>query len=1635
MTKTKNNFIYSSQNDKKTQYISRSTNKKISTEKNKKNKNNNNQKDNFKMSSTLMEMNRFQNQNNKYKKYTSDFFQNNSLYNLISKNHSNNFNYKNNIKVISIPKTKLLIQDNSGNNSSLIFNINEDQKNKNNNSVISSNKQNNSKQKMCEGDSRTNIKNSYKNKDINIQKYSIKKNCQQNYGKYINSNNNSKEENIIKNKNNFNCNINKNGFNDNELLIDSKNNNNYITYHKNKNNINNKYILQKILSNLFSSNKKKNNIKKDNNNNRENKFINDSFNNNKIANMKNINKNRIINEHTNIDKRRETPKLKSNNSNNKKISGLFSANHKDKDSNIITDIRNSKSKKANENLSKRNLSINIHSYNINECKFKTSINYEIFNKKPDKDIPKLNLNQVFNLKLYDKNKINNNNNYCNNNNNISIKNDKNIKDINNINSINNNNNNNNNNININSKNKILYFFNINNNLNNNNNNNNDNLINKPNNIHNSNNSNNSNTIHNYNIKKEQNSTNSTSVNVNIIKNNNNSNNNNNNKKTKFTPKNIYKEIRKSHLQRFFSYSKEKTNIKNNIIFMKNIKKINFNENKKSTSKNSTRRWIKSNDNKSQSINKPNNYNSSSKYKKEKEINDTYINLRKRRSKYADINKIIEINNLKCLKHINNSEINNLKKYNNNFNTNETINKNNERRNNHSASHNNLNNKQKYDINRIGNLFKPIIEKNIRGSYKEANRKKHNFEVISSVGKKNKNKNKINNHNNNYSNKKIKNQSNEYYKNIKINKYNGIYLSNKKENNYNNNNANNKLEMEEMVNYEIDENKTKENIIQNSLTMYSIYILSKYYDNCDKIGISKISIYDKNKNLIPIEYSNTNEGINVNHLFNINLQGNELNNFPLISLFKENFCINFYIKNINNSFLDYIYIYNFSDLNNGISPVKDIKIFKTTNLYYNLLYKGCLNENSLNVIKISNYINEEENKENIFASANDYESNEKYNIIKNNEKSLTFNIFKSLINVNMDNDNNFKINRFNSARNTFNTNRYSEDINNKNNNNNYNENNNISMNNNEIIENNENILFFQTNYGNNNQLLNSYKDLSKTNISHLNYYDNDFNLNNQNENETNFSKTMKLPNFSNKLFLNSYNSAFDDVDNLFRTSIGYKNKPEDSEINNNINENNNNNNNYDNNINVNDNNNYDNNINVNDNNYGNNINVNVNDNNYNNNLNINDYNNNNYFFDNNDIDKNYIEFNKINIFLKSNYGHRKYIGLTGIIFIDEKNEKLDIEKAQRIGALPKDLRTIYNDDSDNRIFENVFNGINNTNDPDNMWVTRLKKNDTTPYLELYFEEKIKLSKIIIYNYNQKDKLEIGTKSIDIFLDDYYYKTISLVQGTGEVANIKNDNNSNDFGQEICFNNEYENFETINKLCSTTGFTLYNKEENNEIKYASNLFEQCYETPYLPSGNFIKFQFISYYFDNNNEYEYEYNYNNIKENDFYLGINNIEIFNEDGINILNNNKDNKKLNYRSVSNREINRNNEEENNNYILIKGNYIETDDQNKYYDNENNLFYFFDKLIQISYIKITPISNDINNLYNNNVYKIKEIKIFCEDKIIFEGEIYKNKPTIILFTSENKLVKDINQNYLTKYINKRRVEEIQTNDYCSLILN
>ena len=206
----------------------------------------------------------------------------------------------------------------------------------------------------------------------------------------------------------------------------------------------------------------------------------------------------------------------------------------------------------------------------------------------------------------------------------------------------------------------------------------------------------------------------------------------------------------------------------------------------------------------------------------------------------------------------------------------------------------------------------------------------------------------------------------------------------------------------------------------------------------------------------------------------------------------------------------------------------------------------------------------------------------------------------------------------------------------------------------------------------------------------------------------------------------------------------------------------------------------------------------------------------------------------------------------------------------------------------------------------------------------------------------------------------------------------------------------------------------KNINNKIiKYASLLYKQCYETPYLPKGYNIKLVLLSNYYKGiapNEEIDL------LKYTD--IGFNKIEIFDEEGKNII------KNMKHKIISNCEIFHNDiQNENNEKLIING------AQN---ENGNNcLFYLFDTPNKISYIKFYPLKEKNKSILNS----VKEIKIFCDCNIIFEGELYLDKPTVILFTSEKKIVNEIDENYLTKEINERSYKEEKNEKYISLMLN
>ena len=768
--------------------------------------------------------------------------------------------------------------------------------------------------------------------------------------------------------------------------------------------------------------------------------------------------------------------------------------------------------------------------------------------------------------------------------------------------------------------------------------------------------------------------------------------------------------------------------------------------------------------------------------------------------------------------------------------------------------------------------------------------------------------------------------------------------------------------------EIDENKIMENISQNTLTMYTIYLLSKNYKNYEnrKIGIKKIQIFDYNDEEIPIICYNTNADFDNGKLFNsamtkINLIYNSSTiseEVSLITNINKNIHINFYLNNIKSNLVKYIKIFNFYSAEEKIYPVKNIELFKG-NIE---LFKGILSTD-ITEIQISNNTNDSNKYERNFSSS---KTKTQKNGNSNNNKKETNSLWD----------------KYHTARN----NMLFNYIENENDNNSEKENisNKENANNNKIINSiNSNI---------NRNTINIHINNNGDNISNLELLKNLKNTQNNNnekqklfnENNNFYYYSLGIPNVNNDNNINDNidnNEIQDEKNNILRTSINKQrnmaidkipfNKEYTPTDFNNIEEN-----------------------------YSNEVSFNANANtniSTNTNININV----NYTYKN----SNYIEFNKIKLVLISNYGHKKYVGLTGIEFYNLRGEQVHIETAQTIGALPKDLHTIYEDDSEERIFENVFNNFNNTNEKENMWVTKLKKNEPKTFLELYFKDKLKISKIKIYNYNEKNNLEICTKHIQIFLDDRYFDTIFLNQGTGEVAfdyisSDKNklidddDNKPHDFGQDIIF--------PLKSLKS-------DEKNKTEIKYASFLYEQNYETPFMPCGTCIKFQFLSNFYKG----ESKSNYSDLKYND--IGIDSIEIYNDKNFNIA----DRKYTKYKLISNCEIFKDNK----NKIILNG----APNEENY---DNCLFYLYEEEVKISYIKFYPLSKNLLSVLNS----VNEVKISCDNKIIFEGNLYYEQPTIVLFTCDMKITKNINEKYLTKKYVRQSVEE-RKEDYISLILN
>ena len=354
---------------------------------------------------------------------------------------------------------------------------------------------------------------------------------------------------------------------------------------------------------------------------------------------------------------------------------------------------------------------------------------------------------------------------------------------------------------------------------------------------------------------------------------------------------------------------------------------------------------------------------------------------------------------------------------------------------------------------------------------------------------------------------------------------------------------------------------------------------------------------------------------------------------------------------------------------------------------------------------------------------------------------------------------------------------------------------------------------------------------------------------------------------------------------------------------------------------------------------------------------------------------HIKCQSIIIKILSNYGHKHQVGLTGIILIDKNGDHINIPHSLTSNSNLKHLH-IYSTERDYLSVDNLFTTQNMTIYQKHMWITNIK--DNPPSICLNFLKKITLSEIKIYNYNNPQYLDKCAKEISIIFDNQTEPIdIYLHKGIGSTIV--------DYSQSIKFP-----FVPFN-------YTLDELEPFKQIKYASMLYDQKFETPYLPSGFIYKIALIESWGGSQTE---------------YIALDKVVFYDQLG---------RKRTDYKSnIMNHKLldNNNNNalyfEKFKNYKKCQNNHIDTD--------MNDIYFIFDNIISVSQIKIFNYTQNINQ-------SIKRVIIHCDDKMIFNGEVNKYSRlnqgiTSILFTCDLNVTKDVKECELPGFNERDFKEEL-----------
>ena len=350
--------------------------------------------------------------------------------------------------------------------------------------------------------------------------------------------------------------------------------------------------------------------------------------------------------------------------------------------------------------------------------------------------------------------------------------------------------------------------------------------------------------------------------------------------------------------------------------------------------------------------------------------------------------------------------------------------------------------------------------------------------------------------------------------------------------------------------------------------------------------------------------------------------------------------------------------------------------------------------------------------------------------------------------------------------------------------------------------------------------------------------------------------------------------------------------------------------------------------------------------------------------------------RIKIKLLNNYGNLKYIGLSGIEFYDENNSLIDINS--NIINIKTNQKTINN--KRKKLLNNLFNGKNDSTDEKDMFITKYDKYDEA-FIEIDFKQKLKIKKIIIFNYNSNIFKDCGTKIIS-FIFYKNRKTEKIIKGIYLNQNIGEE--GIEYKQILKY--PFNDCHGINK------YKILKKEIKYNLLHSIIIYNKEYDyyCPSYPCGFIIKLLMINNY--GNNE---------------YIGLEEIKLYDEQKNEIILSSED-----------EYIEENNIQK---IFLLPENYV-INPKNKpifitKFKNEiKRIYIIFNNLIMLSKISII-------NYYKYEEIAVKDMKIFIDENLIFEGQLNKKLNEIFFSKIERNELKSKNKEQILSVNNNSSFKE------------